>query len=167
MWDYLLPWAKVKCRGGHLGDLRAQNSQSKATFSGRGGLLVVLAKRTVRAAPTTPLCESSKACQEGCPGLPCPLSPERAVLLHSVIPWLMWSSPVFCLATLHLNENKAAEMCTADGRNYLGHLTSEICFPLFLLSIPFPQITPSLGKLIDSLCKTALSCACASNPVVV
>lgn len=46
-------------------------------------------------------------------------------------------------------------MCTADGRNYLAHLTSEIFFFLFLLSLPFPQITPRLGKLIDSLCTLA------------
>lgn len=46
-------------------------------------------------------------------------------------------------------------MWTADGRNYLAHLTSEI-FPPFSSPSPFPQITPRLGKLIDSLCKWAV-----------
>lgn len=98
-------------------------------------------------------CASCKACQQGCPSLPCPLSLERTTLLHSVILGLLWLGPVFCLATLHLKGSEAAEMCTADGRNYLAHLTSEIFFFLFLLSLSFPQITPRLGKLIDSLCK--------------
>lgn len=145
MWDYLLPLAKVKCDGGHLGDLRAQNTQRKATFSGRGSLLLmVLAKRIGRAAPTTPSANHPKPAKRAAPAIPAPLSPERAMLLHSVILWLMWSSPVFCLATLHLNESKAAEMCTADGRNYLGHLTSEILFPFFFSCCLFHKLLQPL-----------------------
>lgn len=153
MWDYLPPLAKVKYGEGHSGNLEAQEFQSKATLGGRSSLLLMVLAHSINA--HNPLCAPRKACQKGCPSLPCPLSLERTTLLHSVIPWLLWPGAVFCLATLHLKESEAVEMCTADGRNYLAHLTSEIFFSLFLLSLPFPQITPRLGKLIDSLCKRA------------
>lgn len=117
-------------------------------------LLMVLAQNISHAVPTTPSAPQAGTAK-GCPSLPCPLSPERTTLLHSVIHWLLRPGPVLCLATLHLKESKAVEMCTADGRNYLAHLTSEIFFFLFLLSLPFPQITPRLGKLIDSSCTLA------------
>lgn len=75
-----------------------------------------------------------KACQQGCPSPPCP---HVSVRDHSVILWVLWLGPVFCLATLHLEGSKAAEMCTADGRNYLAHLTSEIFFSPFSSLSPF------------------------------
>lgn len=145
MRDYLPPLAKVKCSEGRLGNLlyTLRKTQSNAMHSGRSSLLLmVLAGKKKKKQPFiahNPLCASCKVCQEGCPGLPSPLSLERTTLLHSVILWLLWLGPEFCLATLHLKESKAGEICTADGRNYLVHLTSEIFFFfLFLLSLsPF------------------------------
>lgn len=81
----------------------------------------------------------------------CPL--RGPLLIYSVILWVLRLGPERSLATSDLEESKAAEMCTTDGRNYVAHLTSEIFPPLFLLSLSFPQITPRLRKLIDSLCK--------------
>lgn len=141
MWDYRPPPAKVKYGEGHLGaNLEVQGIQIKATLVGRSGLLLmVLASDAGCTVATTPLVPHARHCQQGCPSLPCPFSPRRGpALLHSVILRLLWPGPAFCLATLHLKESEAAEMCTADGRNYLAHLTSEIFFFFFLLSPSFP-----------------------------
>lgn len=83
-----------------------------------------------------PFCTPCKPCQQGCPCLPCPLSPEGTTLPHSVILCVLWPGPEFCVATLHLEENKAAEMCTTYGTNYVAHLTSEIPPPPPFSSLP-------------------------------
>lgn len=117
-----------------------ENPKQSHTWWQAGPILLMVLATTERGdisrpVATNPFCVQCKACPQGCPSLPCPLSLERTTLLHSVILWLLWPGAVFCLATLHLEESKAAEMCTTDGRNYLAHLTSEIYFFSFFFSL--------------------------------
>lgn len=149
MQDYLQPLAKSQVWWRAFG----QKIRSEATLGGRSGLLLmVLAQaghQPYSTVAATPFCGPMWGLPTGLS--PCPWrGPLFSTLSFSLT---CGRGPVFCLATLHLEESEAAEMCTTHGRNYLAHLTSEIFFFLFLLSLPFPQITPRLGKLIDSLCK--------------
>lgn len=150
--DYLLPLAKVKHGEGHLGNLAAQKIQSKATVKGRSGhLLMVLAQTEQRdisrtVVTTPPLCPM-RGLPTGMSQPPPASSPWRGPLfLHSVILWVLWPGPAFCLATSHLEESKAAEMCTTDGRNYVAHLTSEIFFSFFFSLSLFHKLLQDWGN---------------------
>lgn len=136
---------------------------SKATVKGSCGLLLMVVAQSEqhnisRTVVTTPPLCPVQGLPTGPSQPPTASCPWRGPLfLHSVILRVLRLGPAFCLATSHLAGSEAAEMCTTDGRNYVAHLTSEIFFffPFSSLSLPFPQITPRLGKLIDSLCKWA------------
>lgn len=118
--------------------------QKRPSIDGSGTDWTAGQSRTVA---TTPSVSHARPANEGCPSIPCSLSLERTTLLHSVILWLLWLGPVFCLAPLHLEGSKAAEMCTTDGRNYLAHLTSEIFFPPFSSLSPFSTNYSKTGEI--------------------
>lgn len=87
-----------------------------------------------------------------------PSCPERRPTLYSLCHTLaLVAGPAFFPATSHLGESKAAEMCTADGKNYVAHFTSEIFFSFFSSLAPFfHKLLQDPGKLIDSVCKWVL-----------
>lgn len=148
MWDNLQPLAKVKYGEGHLG---AANSKQSHTWWQERPSIDVLApterQDISRSVVTTPSVAHARPANRAVPASPAPFSLERTTLLHSVIPWLLRLGSVFCHATLHLKEKEAAEMCTADGRNYLAHLTSEIFFPPFSSLSPFSTNYSKTGEI--------------------
>ncbi|CAB1431591.1 unnamed protein product, partial [Pleuronectes platessa] len=103
----------------HRANKKAENPKAKrhSAAAGAARLLMVLAPEHQEYSRHVP---PHEACQRGRPMQP-PLppsssSPRRGPLFSTLLSFAdsCGRGPAFCLATLHLKESKAAEMCTAD-----------------------------------------------------
>lgn len=125
--DYLLPLVKAK-----HGQGRPINQQGrKAASSGfcwrfwpRRSSRPIQELRVVTGTPCVPTQGQSQPPPRSRPWR----RPTLYPLCHSLA---LVARPASFPATSHLGESEAAEMCTADGKNYQAHLASEI-FSFFL-----------------------------------